>query len=207
MAACSGRRKYKDVLWVQLSSQAGEAGLITRPALVERAPSVSPKAQPAQASARPAIGRATSSSSNAPGLCSSCMSVSHGSRSPRGSRGIPSPKLSQRCSRCSAALILICEDQPLSTTTPPSLGTACSVHARHDDLVLRRLRLMAKRGRRKRQWSACRRLPRHLDIDRNQEIQEIALTTNFTPRKCHGVKTPFQALLAELGNDVQIRFS
>jgi IS30 family transposase len=63
-------------------------------------------------------------------------------------------------------------------------------------------------------------LPRHLDfgserrvgvwrvIDRtsDQDIQEIVLTTNLTPRKCLGFKTPFQALLAELGKDVQIRF-
>ena len=55
-----------------------------------------------------------------------------------------------------------------------------------------------------RQW-----LPRHLDIDQtsDREIQEIVLTTNLTPRKCLGFKTPFQALLAELGKDVQIRFS
>jgi hypothetical protein len=47
-------------------------------------------------------------------------------------------------------------------------------------------------------------LPRHLDIDRtsDQEIQEVVLT-NTTPRKCLGFKTPFQALLAELGKDVQ----
>ena len=40
-------------------------------------------------------------------------------------------------------------------------------------------------------------LPRHLDIDRtsDQDIQEIVLTTNLTPRKCLGFKTPFQALL------------
>src|SRR5271165_5845236 len=52
-------------------------------------------------------------------------------------------------------------------------------------------------------------LPRHLDIDRtsDQDIQEIVLTTNLTPRKCLGFKTPFQALLAELGKDVQICFS
>ena len=56
----------------------------------------------------------------------SCMSVSRGSRSPRGSQGKPPPKLSQRCSRCSAASIPICEDQSLSTTTPPSPSTACS---------------------------------------------------------------------------------
>ena len=44
-------------------------------------------------------------------------------------------------------------------------------------------------------------LPRHLDIDRtsDQDIQEIVLTTNLTPRKCLGFKTPFQALVAELG--------
>ena len=51
-------------------------------------------------------------------------------------------------------------------------------------------------------------LPRHLDIDRasDQDIQDVVLTTNLTlqmPR----FKTPFQALLAELGKDVQIRFS
>ena len=52
-------------------------------------------------------------------------------------------------------------------------------------------------------------LPRHLDIDRltEKEIQEIVLSANLTPRKCLGFKTPFQALLAELGKDVQIRFS
>src|SRR5271166_1532625 len=52
-------------------------------------------------------------------------------------------------------------------------------------------------------------LPRHLDINRtsDREIQEIVVTTNLTPRKCLGFKTPFQALLAELGKDVQIRFS
>ena len=36
---------------------------------------------------------------------------------------------------------------------------------------------------------------------------EIVLTTNLTPRKCLGFKTPFQALIAELGKDVQICFS
>ena len=38
----------------------------------------------------------------------------------------------------------------------------------------------------------CRWLPRHLDIDRtsDQDIQEIVLTTNLTPRKCLGFKTP-----------------
>jgi IS30 family transposase len=52
-------------------------------------------------------------------------------------------------------------------------------------------------------------LPRHLDIDSvsDEEIQDVVLTANLTPRKCLGFKTPFQAMLAELGKDVQIRFS
>ncbi len=52
-------------------------------------------------------------------------------------------------------------------------------------------------------------LPRQIDIDRlsDEEIQEIVLTTNLTPRKCLSFKTPFQAILKELGKDVQIRFS
>jgi hypothetical protein len=44
-----------------------------------------------KAAARPAIGRATSSSANPPGLCSSCMSVSHGSR--RARKGCSNPLL------------------------------------------------------------------------------------------------------------------
>ena len=52
-------------------------------------------------------------------------------------------------------------------------------------------------------------LPRHLDIDRlsDEEIQDIVVTANLTPRKCLGFKTPFQALLAEIGKDVKIRFA
>ena len=52
-------------------------------------------------------------------------------------------------------------------------------------------------------------LPRHLDVDRlsDAEIQDIVITANLTPRKCLAFKTPFQAILAELGKDVQIRFS
>ena len=41
----------------------------------------------------------------------------------------------------------------------------------------------------------------------NQEIQDIVITANLTPRKCLGFKTPFQAILKELGKDVQIRFT
>ena len=41
----------------------------------------------------------------------------------------------------------------------------------------------------------------------DEDIQEIVLTANLTPRKCLGFKTPFQAILAELGKDVKIRFA
>jgi transposase, IS30 family len=52
-------------------------------------------------------------------------------------------------------------------------------------------------------------LPRHIDIDKvsDEDIQDIVLTASLTPRKCLGFKTPFQAILKELGKDVQIRFS
>jgi IS30 family transposase len=40
-----------------------------------------------------------------------------------------------------------------------------------------------------------------------QENQDILLTANLTPRKCLGFKTPFQAILPELGKDIQVRFS
>ena len=43
-------------------------------------------------------------------------------------------------------------------------------------------------------------LPRQIDIDQ-------VFTANLTPRKCLGFKTPFQAILKELGKDVQIRFA
>jgi transposase, IS30 family len=54
-----------------------------------------------------------------------------------------------------------------------------------------------------------RDLPRDLDLDAlsDAELQEIVLSHNLTPRKCLGFLTPVQALLAELGKDVQIRFA
>ena len=72
-------------------------------------------------------------------------------------------------------------------------------HARHDHLVLRRLCLVAKRrvdaNGRLRRW-----LPRQIDIDKvsDQEIQDIVITANLTPRKCLGFKIPFQAILKTL---------
>jgi transposase, IS30 family len=52
-------------------------------------------------------------------------------------------------------------------------------------------------------------LPRQLDIDQldDEDLQEIILTANLTPRKCLGYKTPIQAMLADLGRDVKIRFA
>ena len=52
-------------------------------------------------------------------------------------------------------------------------------------------------------------LPRHIDIDRvsDEDIQDIVMTANLTPRKCLGFKTPYQTMLKELDKDVQIRFS
>ena len=49
--------------------------------------------------------------------------------------------------------------------------------------------------------------PRQIDIDQvsHEEIQDIVITANLTPRKYLGFKTPFQAILKELGKDVQIR--
>ena len=52
-------------------------------------------------------------------------------------------------------------------------------------------------------------LPREIDLEpiTNNEIQEIVVTANLTPGKCLDFKSPFQAILAELGKDVQIRFA
>jgi IS30 family transposase len=54
-----------------------------------------------------------------------------------------------------------------------------------------------------------RDLPREIDLDAltDAELQEIVLSHNLTPRKCLGFLTPVQALLAELGRDVRIRFA
>jgi hypothetical protein len=40
-----------------------------------------------------------------------------------------------------------------------------------------------------------------------RKSRTIVITANLTPRKCLGFKTPFQAILKELGKDVQIRFA
>ena len=50
-------------------------------------------------------------------------------------------------------------------------------------------------------------LPRQIDIDQmsDEEIQDIVITANLTPRKC--LSQDLQAILKELGKDVQIRFA
>ena len=53
-----------------------------------------------------------------------------------------------------------------------------------------------------------RDLPRKRDLRKvsEEELQDILLTHNLTPRKCLGFKTPAQAILKELGVDVTISF-
>ena len=54
-----------------------------------------------------------------------------------------------------------------------------------------------------------RDLPRKLDIDKmsDEDLQDIVLMHNLTPRKCLAFKTPFQALLAQLNIDAKISFN
>ena len=52
------------------------------------------------------------------------------------------------------------------------------------------------------------RLRRWLPVrSKSTKSPTIVITANLTPRKCLGFKTPFQAILKELGKDVQIRFA
>ena len=52
-------------------------------------------------------------------------------------------------------------------------------------------------------------LPRNTDLDAldDDDIQEIAMTLNLTPRKYLQFRSPVEAFLAELGNDIEIRFN
>ena len=51
-------------------------------------------------------------------------------------------------------------------------------------------------------------LPRGIDLDdiSDEDIQEIAMTINTTPRKCLNFKSPVEAFLKELGKSVSLRF-
>ena len=52
-------------------------------------------------------------------------------------------------------------------------------------------------------------LPRQTNIDNlaDEDLQEIVMTDNLTPRKCLGYITPIQALFKGLGRDVRLRFA
>lgn len=52
-------------------------------------------------------------------------------------------------------------------------------------------------------------LPRRTNLDElpDEDLQEIVMTYNLTPRKCLGYLTPVQALFKDLGRDVRLRFA
>lgn len=52
-------------------------------------------------------------------------------------------------------------------------------------------------------------LPRQTNLDdiSDEDMQEIVMTYNLTPRKCLGYITPIQALFKDLGRDVRLRFA
>ena len=52
-------------------------------------------------------------------------------------------------------------------------------------------------------------IPRTTNLDEmsEQDIQEIAMTLNTTPRKCLGFRSPIEAFLTELGKNIDIRFN
>ena len=51
-------------------------------------------------------------------------------------------------------------------------------------------------------------LPRAADLDAldDQDIQDIAMSLNLTPRKCLAFRSPIEAFMAELGKNVELRF-
>jgi len=52
-------------------------------------------------------------------------------------------------------------------------------------------------------------LPRQTNLDdiSDEDMQEIVMTYNLTPRKCLGYITPIQALFKDRGRDVRLRFA
>ena len=52
-------------------------------------------------------------------------------------------------------------------------------------------------------------LPRQTNLDdiSDEDMAEIVMTYNLTPRKCLGYRTPLQALFSELDRDVRLRFA
>ena len=52
-------------------------------------------------------------------------------------------------------------------------------------------------------------LPRSIELDEltDEDVQDIAMTLNLTPRKCLGFRSPAEAFLNELGKELTIRFN
>lgn len=52
-------------------------------------------------------------------------------------------------------------------------------------------------------------LPRQTDLDElsDEDVQDVAMTINLTPRKCLGFRSPAEAFLNELGKTLTIRFN
>lgn len=52
-------------------------------------------------------------------------------------------------------------------------------------------------------------LPRQTDLDAldEEDIQDVVMTLNLTPRKCLGFRSPAEAFLNELGKELTIRFN
>ena len=150
---------------------------------------------------RPAIGRATSSSASAHGPCSFSMSAN------------PVVTLAARLIGKTAAetisVMLAVFDRIAPTLRKSITFDNDTAFARHG--LLRTMRAMTtwfcdayaswqKGGVENANGRLRRWLPRHIDIDKvsDEEIQDIVLTANLTPRKCLGFKTPFQAILKDL---------
>jgi transposase, IS30 family len=56
-----------------------------------------------------------------------------------------------------------------------------------------------------RRWLSPRKTD--LDVLNEDDIQEIAMTLNLTPRKCLAYRSPVKAFLGELGRNLEIRFA
>ena len=158
---------------------------------------------------RAAIGRVTSSFVSAHGRCSFCMSANRASRSPPGSLERPPLRSFRSCWQCLLGSNPRCASPSLSTMIPSSLSTPCCEPCAPCTWFCDAYASWQKGGVENANGRLRRWLPRQIDIDQvsDEEIQDIVITANLTPRKCLGFKTPFQAILKELGKDVQIRFS
>src|SRR5215210_7406656 len=159
-------------------------------------------------------GTATSSSASARGPYSSCMNDLH----ERKSRVTRATRLAGKTAAETISVMLAVFGRinpALRKSVTFDNDTAFAKHA-----LLRSMRTMTtwfcdayaswqKGGVENANGRLRRWLPRPIDIDQmsDEEIQDIVMTANLTPRKCLGFLTPFQAISKELGKDVQIRFA